>query len=287
MTVTIRPAVPADTPACGRILYTAFKEIAERHNFPADFSSLSQATQVAGYLIQHAEFYGVVAESSGRILGSNFLAEADAIRAVGPISVEPGAQQRGIGRQLMEAVLARAASAIGVRLVQDAFNAVSMALYASLGFDVREPLVLLAGKPAGMRRHEVEVRPLLATDIEACAALCKRVHGTERTHELRNAISGFAPFVAVRAGRVTAYATTLSLWQVAHGVAESEEDMQQLILGGSAARPEPLSFLLPLRQGTLFRWCLAAGLRVVKPLTLMTLRTYQEPRGCYFPSVAY
>jgi hypothetical protein len=33
----------------------------------------------------------------------------------------------------------------GIRLVQDTFNATSMALYASLGFEAKEPLVLLAG----------------------------------------------------------------------------------------------------------------------------------------------
>jgi predicted N-acetyltransferase YhbS len=287
MHLTIRCATPADAAACGRILYAAFRDVAEHHNFPPDFASVQQATQVASYLINHPQFYGIVAESGGRLVGSNFLTEADAIRAVGPISVDPGAQARGVGRQLMEAVLARAAAAAGVRLVQDAFNSVSMALYASLGFEVREPLVLLAGTPAGMPRSDVTVRPLQLADIPACATLCAQVHGAERSQELRNAIDGFAPFVLTRAGRIAAYATTLSLWQVAHGVAQSADDMQQLILGASAARREPVSFLLPARQSALFRWCLASGLRIVKPLTLMTMRAYQEPRGCYFPSVAY
>ena len=50
---------------------------------------------------------------------------------------------------------------------------------------------------------------------------------------------------------------------------------------------KPVSFLMPPRDAALFRWCLAAGLRAVKPMTLMTIGEYQQPRGSYFPSVLY
>ena len=46
----------------------------------------------------------------------------DPIRAVGPITIKPDWQQRGIGRQLMEAVLKRGNDAQGIRLMQDAYN---------------------------------------------------------------------------------------------------------------------------------------------------------------------
>ena len=49
---------------------------------------------------------------------------------------------------------------------------------------------------------------------------------------------------------------------------------------------EPLAFLVPLRTG-LFRWGLEEGLRLVKPMNLMALGEYQEPRGSWFPSVIY
>jgi hypothetical protein len=75
---------------------------------------------------------------------------------------------------------------------------------------------------------------------------------------------------------------------MAHGVAESEEDMQGLLLGVAAARPEPVWFLLPTRQAGFFRWCLSEKLRVIKPMTLMAMGEYTEPvRGCWFPSVFY
>jgi hypothetical protein len=37
----------------------------------------------------------------------------------------------------------------------------------------------------------------------------------------------------------------------------------------------------------LFRWCLTNGLRVVEPMTLMTIGLYNEPVGAYLPSVSY
>jgi hypothetical protein len=70
-------------------------------------------------------------------------------------------------------------------------------------------------------------------------------------------------------------------------VAETEDDMRALLLGAAALTSEPLAFLLPVRQAGFFRWCLREGLRVVKPMTLMTLGQYREPRGSYFVSVLY
>ena len=96
----------------------------------------------------------------------------------------------------------------------------------------------------------------------------------------------FAPFVAVRDGHVSAYATTLTFWPMAHGVAETDEDMQALLRGVAAAVDEPLAILVPLRSG-LFHWCLAEGLRSLKPMNLMTMGSYQEPQGSWFSSVLY
>jgi hypothetical protein len=113
------------------------------------------------------------------------------------------------------------------------------------------------------------------------------VHGFERTGVLRDAVEGpFAPFAALRDGRITAYTTTVTFWPLAHGVAETDEDMQALLLGAAAAVDEPIALLVPLRSG-LFRWGLEQGLRAVKPMNVMALGEYQEPRGSWFPSVLY
>ena len=63
--------------------------------------------------------------------------------------------------------------------------------------------------------------------------------------------------------------------------------MRALILGALAAGEQPASFLLPTRQAGLLRWCLAEGLRVIKPMTHMAIGEYPEPRGSWIPSVLY
>jgi predicted N-acetyltransferase YhbS len=287
MGTSVRPAVAGDAEACGRVIHDAFKGIADAHGFPPDFPSAEAGTRLAATMIASPAAFGVVAESgNGRVVGSCFLAEGDPIRAVGPITVDPASQGGGVGRRLMAAVLERSAGAAGVRLVADAFNTRSVALYAALGFEVKEPLLLLQGVPEAEGRPGFAVQPMAEGDLGACAALHAAVHGVGRANEVREALRLFAPMVVERGGRVTGYLTAPGFWLMNHGVAEAEGDMAAL-LAGAAARAGSVSLLLPVRQAGLFRWCLGQGMRVVKPMTLMAMGEYREPKGSWFPSVLY
>lgn len=194
MIVELRATAKEDAESCGRIIYEAFKDFAERHGFPPDFPSVEAATELVASFIANPAIYGVAAEDEGKLVGSNFLAEGDPIRAVGPISIDPTAQGRGIGRQLMRTVIDRGQEAIGIRLVQDAFNTRSLSLYAALGFEVKEPLALIQGTPKSAPDRTVLVRPLRAEDLEDCAEICMTVHGIHRRAELLDALKIFTPF---------------------------------------------------------------------------------------------
>jgi GNAT superfamily N-acetyltransferase len=287
MGIELRRAVGDDAGVCARIIYEAFKSIADRHGFPPTFASIDVALRVATLFIGLPAIYSLVAESDGRVVGVIFLDEGDPIQGVAVVAVDPAAQQRGIGRALMEAALERARGAPGVRLVQEAFNPQAMGLYASLGFAVKEPLARVVGRPRSAPPGDVEVRRLTAEDLDECEQLCERVHGITRTDDLRDAVRLFAPFVCLRKGRITAYSYAVYGGILAWGIAETEPDMHALILGISAAVREPLAFHLPIRQTSFFRWCLNEGFRIEKPLTLMAIGEYHEPRGCYFPSGIY
>lgn len=286
-TMTVRCATPADAEACGRVVYDAFVSIADAHNFPHDFPSVEHTTRLARMFTGHPSCFGVVAESGGKIVGCNFLDERDAIRGVGPMTVDPAFHGRGIGRRLMQAVLDRGRDAAGIRLVQDAFNTVSMSLYASLGFDAREPLALMRGRPAGQASGRGEARLVADGDVAECADLCRRFHGFDRGNELRDAVKHFGPMLLARGGRVVAYASAPTFWPLNHGVAETEADLFDLLVAAGAASNEPLSLLVPIRRAEFFRQCLAAGMRVVKPMTLMSIGAYHEPKAAFYPSVAY
>jgi hypothetical protein len=187
----------------------------------------------------------------------------------------------------MQAALHRTGAHRSVRLLQDSFNTASLSLYSSLGFDVVEQVALVAGVPSGPLPNAVDVRPLDVADLVACERLCLAVHGYERTTELRDALGAprLTPVAAHRDGRLVAYATTLADFGIAHAVAETEADLFGLIAGAVTADGPPASFLLPLHQHELVRRCLAAGLRVVKPMTYMAVGPYRRPRGAWIPSV--
>jgi predicted N-acetyltransferase YhbS len=288
MSIKIRPMRVEDVETCGRICYEAFRGISESHNFRPDFPNAQLGIDLMRMLVDSPNTFSVVAEQDGEVVGSNHLMEYDAIRAVGPITVDPDAQAKGVGRMLMEAVIERGKGSAGIRLVQDSFNTASLSLYAALGFDIKEPLALMEGTLKGDQPANVTVRAIEENDYEACAELCRKIHGLDRLNELKNMPPFVTPLVAVRDGRLTAYASAPHFWVTNHAVAETEDDMRALLIGaGNLLQDQPITFLLPTRQTNLFRWCLKHGMRVIKPLTLMAMGEYHEPHGCYLPSVGY
>ena len=281
--VMIRAAKPEDAVTCGPICYDAFNTINQRHGFPCDFPSAEVATGLLSMMFSHPGFYCVVAEVDGRIAGSNCLDERSTVAGIGPITVDPNVQNRGVGRKLMQAVMQRARErgAPGVRLVQAAFHNRSLSLYASLGFDIREPLSCMQGRTRQREVPGCTVRPAQAEDVEACNALSRRVHGFDRGGELSDAIALGSALVVERDDRITGYASALAFF--GHATAETNLDLQALIasedsFGGSG-------ILVPSRNNALFQWCLANGLRVVEPLTLMTVGLYSDPAGAWLPSI--
>jgi predicted N-acetyltransferase YhbS len=285
MEVKLRSGTSADAEMCGRICYNAFKTISEAHGFAPDFPAPEVAIDVLTRMLANPNFYSVVAEMDGRIVGSNFLDERNSIAGVGPITVDPTVQNRTTGRRLMDAVHERAAEKdfAGVRLIQAGFHTRSLSLYAKLGYDVREPLACMQGNALGISFERHVVRPATEADIHACNRLCQQVHGHDRAGELKDAIAHGSATVVEHDGRITGYATVVGFF--GHAVGETNKDIKALI--GAAKEFAGPGFLLPTRNGELFRWCLSNGLRVAQPMTLMSKGLYNEPAGAFLPSILY
>jgi ribosomal protein S18 acetylase RimI-like enzyme len=283
--LTLREAIPDDIAECGRILYEAFATLATEHGFPPDFPNVGVATGCMRGLVTNPGFYGIAAEREGRIIGSTFLDERSTIAAIGPVSVDPAAQDAKVGRALMGAMLSRVAErrAPGVRLVQISYHNRSISLYAKLGFDVRETFAAMYGEPLHLALPGYTVRPARPEDGAACNALCVRIHGHDRAGEVAPALAKGKLRVVERLGRVTGYATGIGYFH--HAVAETNDDLYALI--GAASRIDRPGIVVPLSNGELFRWCLAHGLRVFFVMNLMAMGIYQEPRGAYLASVGY
>lgn len=285
MPVTLRPVTEADVPVAGQICYQAFKAIADEHNYVPDFPSADVAAGLLTQLIGNPGFYGVAAELNGEVVGSNFIDERSPVIGLGPITVAPAMQNQGAGTALMMHMLERAQTkeAPAVRLVQAGYHRRSLCLYTKLGFVVREHLTNLQGAPLGIAIPGCSVRPATARDAEACDRLCRAVHGHDRGRDLRDAIAQGSASVVERGGRITGYTTSIAFF--GHAVGEANDDLKALI-AAAASFPGP-GFLLPSRNTELFQWCLAQGLRMVQPLTLMTVGLYNEPRGAYLPSILF
>jgi hypothetical protein len=229
--------------------------------------------------------YCVVAESGGRIVGSNCLDERAMIAGIGPITIDPSAQNLGVGRNLMQAVMNRANERCpaGMRLVQAAYHNRSLSLYASLGFDVREPLSCVQGRTRERNIAGCAVRAAGPADLDACNLLARRVHGFDRGAELAQGIQDRTATVVEREGRITGYAAGLAFFN--HATAETNPDLQALIAAAESFGGPGI--LVPSRNSSLLRWCLANGLQVVQQMTLMTIGLYNEPSGAWLPSVAF
>jgi len=277
---------PPHVPELARICFEAFKGIHDRHGFPPDLPDVELARQIIGLFVTQKDFYGVAAKADGRLVGSNFMSVMDAIGGVGPVTVDPAFDGRGVGRALMQAVLdhARRNGMAQVRLLQDSFNLKSFSLYASLGFDQRTPVGLMNANPAAA--PDPTVRPVVAADEAALEKLTRRFYKCSRRGEISFLRGLNVPaFTRERDARITGYFIPGFL---GHGVAETAEDALALI--GEAARrvsPEQALFFCPLMLGDFFRAALKSGHRLRKIMTYMTLGPFEPPEGIWMPSIGY
>ncbi|VFJ13939.1 GNAT family N-acetyltransferase [Candidatus Nitrosocosmicus franklandus] len=289
----LRPGTIDDANQVGKIIYEAFSGIADKHGFPREFPSIDIGINVATLFLSNSGFYSIVAEDTGRsgnkIVGSNFLDERSALVAgVGPITIDPHSQNKGEGRQLMVNVMERARSKNypAIRLLQASYHNRSLALYASLGFEVREPISTMQGKPIQAVIPGRTVRVANESDLESCNAVCRAVHGHDRNGELKDSIKQGIAKVVIHDDKITGYTSGLTYFN--HTVGFTNDDIKALIASetttDSYGGP---GILIPTRNAELFRWCLENDLRLVHQLTLMTVGVYNEPAGSYMPSILY
>jgi ribosomal protein S18 acetylase RimI-like enzyme len=300
-TLRLRPGRIEDAYDVGRIIFEAFSAVAEKHGFPPDFPSVDVGRDVASSFLSDSQFYSVVAEDttattiSGSedksvIVGSNFLDERSKIVAgVGPLTIDPKYQNKGAGRHLMNNVIERAQNNnfSAIRLLQASYHNRSLALYASLGFEAREPISNMQGKPVRQIIPGRSVRVANESDVESCNTICKAVHGHNRSGELNDSIKQGTAKVVLHGGKITGYTTGLAYFN--HSVGLTNDDLKALICSPTDEEDSygGPGILIPTRNTALFNWCLDNGLRLVQQLILMTIGMYNEPAGSYMPSILY
>ena len=282
-TLDIHRPAQDDVPELARILYVAFYDIATSHGFPPDFPNVDFCKAIVSMLMSNEGVYSAAAYGNGRPCGSTFTNMWGDVAGIGPVSVDLDAQGEGIGRSLMLDAL-RESKDSGyerVRLMQDSFNMRSLALYASLGFVIKEPVAYMA--LSDKNRIDDNFRPATAADFGAMDALCTEIYGISRKGEYTSLLAAGFPAYVIDRGRVSAYLVGSS---IGHGVAEDNGDMLALYAGIGATAPGSLANCC-MRQGELYRAALAAGHRNQKVMNLMAYGPYEDPSGTWAPSVMF
>lgn len=286
MPTQLIPARPEHTEDLARICHLAFNTLHERHNVPPDVPTVDVGRLIIGAVINRPDYAGMAAIDNGRILGSNFLLHADEVCGVGPITVDPTIQSRGIGRTLMQWAIdearRRRGPGVQVRLFQEAINTTSLSLYTSLGFRWQDSAALMHPRPAAA--DDPACRPATPDDLPAIAALSQRFHGISRANDAAALLAmGLPAFVLTRNGRIVAYQISTLF---GHAAAESPDDLLALAAHTARNVPPPMAVIIvPMSQPELFNTALARGFRTAKVLNAMAIGAYTRAPGPSFPSI--
>lgn len=146
----IRPARIGDTPEIDRLVRTALNTSSRRHGF-AELPP-GPPNPFYAFAIEEEPEGAFVAEEAGAVVGV-------AVRWLRPpawflahLFVEPGRHGHGLGRRLIERVLAQGGEEAALRtLITPAFNPVSVSLYMRYGMYPMEPLYAFDAAAAELR----------------------------------------------------------------------------------------------------------------------------------------
>lgn len=274
-----------DLPRVGEILYLAFNRVFAEHGHPPPVPSVPSGESLARAYAEYEPAASWVALLDGEIVASAFAHPRGLTAGVGPVTVDPEHQGRGIGKRLMHRVLEELKTQSSIRLFQDAFNRRSFALYSTLGFEGRDVMAVLRATPARFRgRHAAgRLRPLETTDLNEVSMLDFRLTGLDRPADLVFLVDRGPAFVLEGKLGIEGYGLafkagdTLFLGPV---VAVTTEGVLQL---SAHICREAACDIVTLRAfgrpGDLMTALLAAGFEVRSLGTYMVRGAYEEPRG--------
>lgn len=274
-----------DCDEAGRLAFEAFKDIADRHGFPPEFKSIHEARASARWLTSQEPVLGFAVRRRA-LEGVAYLSMIDEVAGIGPVAVDLSAQGQGTGRILMQACLDAAVKHghTRVRLMQDAFNVGSLGLYASLGFQVVEPLAIVATPPA------TAALAIREADDEDLAELCRLYRervGFDRSGEIHLAQRYRRSLLIEKGDQIAGFVAGYSLSKAEFGFADDNETLVTIVAGQAALKGAPVQWMLPMRHDGLLNAAIRAGSTVVKMGNLMAFGPYEAPSAPHIVSFWY
>jgi len=284
-TLMIRRMEEHDTVRAGEVIVAAFNDVFSRHRYAPPFDSRESGIELArGYLqLEPQECF--VAVENGQVVGSGFLHLRGETAGIGPITVDPTCQAKGVGREIMMTVIRAGRHCSSLRLVQDAFNTASFPLYSKLGFAVCGTVLSLSGqqlRPAG-RTRGITIRELTASDADRVAALDAKLTGIIRPQDIQFFLHRPPQLVSLTAGKIAGYLCLLRTETSTFlGPAAATELTVLRALISQAIELEKgkaLRLRLPARHSGLFHDLLKIGFRIDHLQTYMVRGPWKAAKG--------
>jgi len=281
----IRRMEERDVVRAGEVIATAFNDVFSRHGYPQPFPSHEVGIGLArGYLqLEPQECF--VAEEGGKVVGSGFLHLRGSTAGIGPITVDPFCQSKGIGKELMMTVIRAGRHCPSLRLVQDSFNTVSFPLYSKLGFATHGLIASLGGqelRPA-TRPRGIAIREATLEDATRITALDTKLTGITRPQDLHYFLQQTSQLMSFVDGKLAGYLCVLRLEGSAFlGPAAATEPAALKALISHAIEKEQgkvLRMRLPTRHHELLLELMKMGFRVEALQTYMVRGPWKTPKG--------
>lgn len=279
MPITVRDAAPTDQSATAEIIYGAFHQLDERHNVPAYMNTMEDANIVASHLYGIPKIHGYVAEDDGQVVGIGFLHDiGDAGMGISPLAVAPQAQARGVGQAILDRMIERAGGA-SVRLLQDAFNNSTLALYSRYGFVVREQVTCVKGQPGRESSSDGLTITHDSDPAGTSEALYRQIMGFNRPSFPTR------PVMAHRGADLAGFIAPGT--EYPYAVADNEETLRALIAGLATELDAQITAAIPAAHAETLRWMLDRDGRVIRSMNLMVRGPYTRPNGARLNSGSY
>jgi ribosomal protein S18 acetylase RimI-like enzyme len=274
--LAIRPAEPRDVERAGDVNFVAFYRAALAHGLPPVVTTPAESRRYIRYLLDFDPLGGLVAEEDDDVIGVAWLHPRGAVATVGPVAVEPRHQGRGIGRRLLERLIEIAGKGVPqIRLVQESYNAASLALYLRTGFRVVAPLIELELPPdvavaAPRATPGVVVRAAADDDRMRLVARDARAFGAQRPQSIDLYLRRGRVLVAEEAGTLAGYAMGIGFDAMAFLGSASADEAETLLLlltalaSGLGGQGRTIRIVVPATDRRLVEGLLALGFRVFR-----------------------
>jgi hypothetical protein len=228
----------------------------------------------------------LVAIDGDRIVGSIFYRRRGETVSVGPGTVAPADQGKGIGRALFGAVIDQEGGARSMRIMQDSLNLSSFELLVRIGYALGEEVAMftLPGDFREEREPDAAVRSATAEDLAEILAMDRRLFGSDRRRDFEF-LRRFGKVLVLHSGKAVlgylAQMPTPGRTMLGPGGADEEDSLRRLILHAVGETLGELSLLLPPRGRGQVNTLLEAGFRLVGLSNLMYRGEWRPPEGAY------